>query len=167
VKFRFVASHHQEYPVATMCRVRCRFPSVATTPGTHVNPACTVEKMLSLLTRSKAPARAIDVSLGAHVSMQNCIRKGFIAPDQRVARLMQELELAAKRPRHPTGHERFARKEHQSLRTCSNRTFMLISQTRNGRVRPPPSGHKRDGYILRWSLICSRSWWWDDLWPQL
>jgi transposase InsO family protein len=34
--------------------------------------------------------------------MQSCMHKGFIATDQRVARLMRELELVAKRPRHRT-----------------------------------------------------------------
>jgi hypothetical protein len=54
---------------------------------------------------------------------------------------------------------RTASKEHQSLRTCSNRTFMLISQTRNGRVIPHTSGHKRDRCIWRLYLSCSRAGW--------
>jgi transposase InsO family protein len=58
--------------------------------------------MLNLQARSKPLSRAIGVSMGAHVSMQSCMHKGFIATDQRVARLMRELELVAKRPRHRT-----------------------------------------------------------------
>jgi putative transposase len=54
---------------------------------------------------------------------------------------------------------RTASKEHQSLRTCSNRTFMLSNPTRNGRVRPRTSGHKRDGCIWRLYLSCSRAGW--------
>jgi len=34
--------------------------------------------------------------------MQSCMHKGLVATDQRVARLMRDLELVAKRPRHRT-----------------------------------------------------------------
>jgi transposase InsO family protein len=56
---------------------------VATTPGANANPASTVEKMPNLQTKSVSYSRAIDASIGvhvgAHVSMQNCMHKGFIA----------------------------------------------------------------------------------------
>jgi hypothetical protein len=52
---------------------------VATMPGANANPANTVEKMLSLPTKSKRLSRAIDASMEVHVFMQSCMHKGFIA----------------------------------------------------------------------------------------
>ena len=82
---------------------------MATTPGANANPASTVEKMPSLQTKSVSFSKAIDASIGGgacgsprihaelHAQGPNCARK-------RVARLMRELELVAKRPLHPARH---------------------------------------------------------------
>ena len=51
---------------------------MASIPGANANPASIVEKMPSLLIKSKALSRAIDASMGAHVSMLSCMHKGFI-----------------------------------------------------------------------------------------
>jgi hypothetical protein len=89
-----------------------------------------------------------------HAQGIHCARK-------RVAHLMQALELVAKRPRHrtvTTKSEEVLTREQQSLRTCFNRTFILISPTRNGQVIPPTSGHKKGGCILPLCLTCSHAW---------
>ena len=75
---------------------------MATTLGTNVNPACTVEKMLSLLNKIKDAFQSNRWVYGSpriHAELQ---AQGIHCARKRVARLMRELELGAKRPRHRT-----------------------------------------------------------------
>src|SRR5947207_1789129 len=75
---------------------------------------------------------AIGVSLGAHLSMRSCMRKGGMAREN--GSLVSCESWSWGQNVHVIQRSRRkASKEHQSLRTCSNRTYMLINPPRNGR----------------------------------
>jgi len=151
-----MASHQQEYAVTVMCCAlevsvsgfyawRKRQPSQRSREDAEL-----AGKIKTAFQSNRCVYGSPRLHAELHAQGWNCARK-------RVARLMQELDLVAKRPRHQRSRRK-VRREQQSLRTCFNRTFMLISPTRNGQVIPPASGHKKGGSILPLCLTCSHAW---------
>jgi putative transposase len=99
-----MAEHYQEYPVATMCRVlevsvsgyyawHKREPSLHSREDAEL-----ANKLKDAFQSNRGVYGSPRIHAELHAQGIPCARK-------RVARLMQELKLAAKRPRHPAGHD--------------------------------------------------------------
>jgi putative transposase len=95
-----MAEHHQEYPVATMCRV-LEVSVSGDSAWRKREPSLHSREEASLANKIKGAFQSHRCVYGSprlhaelHAQGWNCARK-------RVARLMRELELVAKRPRHP------------------------------------------------------------------
>jgi len=79
MKFHFMAEHHQDYPVATMCRalevsVSGYYAWCNREPSQHSREDAELANKIKT-----AFEAAIDASMEAHVFMQSCMHKGFIA----------------------------------------------------------------------------------------
>ena len=101
MKFQFEASHHQEYPVATMCRVL--EVSVSGYYAWHKRePSLHSREDAELANKIKGAFQSNRCVYGSPRIHAELHAQGIPCARKRVARLMQELELAAKRPRHRT-----------------------------------------------------------------
>ncbi len=96
-----MAEHHQEYPVATMCRVL--EVSVSGSYAWHKRePSLHSREDAELANKIKGAFqsnRCVSGSPRLHAELQ---AQGIHCARKRVARLMRERELVAKRPRHRT-----------------------------------------------------------------
>lgn len=101
MKFQFMAEHHQDYPVATMCRalevsVSGYYAWCKREPSQHSREdAELANKIKTAFQSNRCVYGSPRIHAELHAQGVHCARK-------RVARLMRELELAAKRPRHRT-----------------------------------------------------------------
>ena len=79
MKFQFMAEHQRDYPVTTMCRalevsVSGYYAWRKREPSQHCREDAELADKICVVFEA-----AIAASMGAHVSMQNCMHKGFIA----------------------------------------------------------------------------------------
>jgi hypothetical protein len=147
MKFQVMAEHQRDYPVTTMCRAlevseSGYYAWRKHEPSQHCREDAELADKICVVFEA-----AIDACMGAHVSMQNCMHKGFIALGNG-SLVSCENGSWWQNVRAIEPSQRKVREEQRSLRTCSNRIFMLISPSRNGRRIRPTFGHKRDGGSL-------------------
>lgn len=101
MKFQFIAEHQQEYPVTIMCHVlevsvSGYYAWRKREPSQHSREDATLaEKVKAAFQNNRRVYGSPRIHAELRAQGVHCARK-------RVARLMQELELVAKRPRHRT-----------------------------------------------------------------
>jgi putative transposase len=101
MKYQFIAEHRQEYPITTMCRVlevsvSGYYAWCKREPSQHArSDAQLAEKVKTAFQDNRRVYGSPRVHAELHAQGIRCARK-------RVARLMREQDLFAKRPRHRT-----------------------------------------------------------------
>jgi putative transposase len=101
MKFQFMAEHQRDYPVTTMCRalevsVSGYYAWRKREPSQHCREdAELADKICVVFQSNRCVYGSPRIHAELHAQGLHCARK-------RVARLMRELELVAKRPRHRT-----------------------------------------------------------------
>ena len=101
MKFQFMAEHQRDYPVTTMCRalevsVSGYYAWRKREPSQHCREDAELADKICVVFQSN---RCVYGSPRIHAELQ---AQGLHCARKRVARLMRELELVAKRPRHRT-----------------------------------------------------------------
>ena len=99
-----MAEHHQEYPVATMCRV-LEVSVSGDSAWRKREPSLHSREEASLANKIKGAFQSHRCVYGSPRIHAELHAQGIHCARKRVARLMRELELVAKRPRHPAGHD--------------------------------------------------------------
>jgi transposase InsO family protein len=154
MKYQFIAESQQEYPITTMCHVLevsvsgyyawCkRAPSLHSREDAHL-----AEKVKTAFQDNRCVYGSPRVHAELHAQGLHCARK-------RVARLMREQGLFAKRP----GHRTVTTKSEpgaQRLPICSSATSAPMSPTANGWQIRGTFGQQKGGSFLPLCLICSR-----------
>jgi putative transposase len=157
LKFQFIAEHHQEYPVTVMCdalevSVSGFYAWCHREPSHHRREDADItEKIKEVFYNYRGIYRSPRIHAELHAQGLACARK-------RVARLMQEQELAAKRPRHRTVTTHAEGGATFAPNAAISRTFMRMSRIRNGPVIRPTSGPGKGGCFLRSCLTCFHAW---------
>ena len=102
MKFQFMAEHQRDYPVTAMCRALevfrkwlLRLAQTRTEPTLSRRCRACRQNLCRFRSRNRCVYGSPRIHAELHAQGLHCARK-------RVARLMRELELVAKRPRHRT-----------------------------------------------------------------
>ena len=157
MKSQFIAEYRQESPMTTMCRVL--EVSVSGYYAWYKRAASQHNREDALLAEQVKRAfennRCVYGSPRVHAELQ---AQGWHCAPKRVARLMRQQGLFAKRPPHRTITTPSVNLAHRWLPICSNETSVLINPLANGWVIPPPFGPQKVGSFLRLCLMGFRAW---------
>ncbi len=101
MKYQFIATHRHEYPMTTMCRVLAVSASgyyawSKRSPSLHARLDAQLAEQVKIAFQAN---RCVYGSPRVHAELR---AQGIRCAQKRVARLMREQELFAKRPRHRT-----------------------------------------------------------------
>ena len=103
MRYQFIAEHRQEYPISTMCRVlevsvSGYYAWWKREPSEHARSDAQLAEHVKRAFQAK---RGVYGSPRVHAELQ---AQGLDCARKRVARLMREQGLFAKRPAHSHGH---------------------------------------------------------------
>src|SRR5437879_6017722 len=101
-RFHLIEDHRQQYPVSLLCETLDVSVSGYYADAQASDESTQAEKMATSPNAFKWRTMPIEGSMGVRGCMQSYKLRGSHARGIRVARLMRELELAARRPRHRT-----------------------------------------------------------------